>query len=141
MDDEEIKIKDNNGTITKLTQLASFEAQKMLGVWLAPDGNNDKQIDEIKASNVIWAEKVRTGVIDRRDAWQALTLTVMKKLEYPLVALTLTEEDCATIMAPILESGLPKAGICRNTPRALLYSNREHQGMGLHSLHTKMGIQ
>ena len=94
MDDEEIKIKDNNGTITKLTQLASFEAQKMLGVWLAPDGNNDKQIEEMKASNVIWAIKVRTGVIDRRDAWQALTLTVMKKLEYPRVALTLARRLC-----------------------------------------------
>ena len=140
MDDEKIYIKDKDGNPTELIQLVSYESQKMLGVWLAPDGNNDKQIEEMRASNVMWAEKVRTGVIDRRDAWQALTLTVMKKLEYPLIALTLTEKDCIYIMAPILESGLPKAGICRNTPRALIYGNKKHQGFGLHKLHTTMGI-
>ena len=97
----------------------------MLGVWFAPDGNNTKQVEEMRASNIVWAEKVRTGVIDRRDAWQALTLTVMKKLEYPLLALTLTKEECNYIMAPVLLSGLPRAGICRNIPRALIYGNKK----------------
>ena len=43
-------------------------------------------------------------------------------------------------MAPVLLSGLPKAGICRHTPRALIYGDKEHQGLGLHNLYTTMGI-
>ena len=140
MDDVNIFIKDVDGNIVELAQLAADEAQKMLGVWLAPDGNNEKQVSEIRKTTVQWAEKVRTGCIDRRDAWQALTLTVMKKLEYPLQALTLTEKECDLIMAPVLLSGLPKAGICRHTPRALIYGDKEHQGLGLHNLYTTMGI-
>ena len=140
MDDVDIAIKDVNGNTVELKQLAANEAQKMLGVWLAPDGNNDKQVVEMRKTTVKWAEKVRTGCIDRRDAWQALTLTVMKKLEYPLQALTLTEKECDFIMAPVLLSGLPKAGICRHTPRALIYGDKEHQGLGIHNLYTTMGI-
>jgi len=102
MDDVTISIKDTDGELKELTQLAADEAQKMLGVWLAPDGNNEKQVEEMRATTVAWAEKVRTGAIDRRDAWQALTLTVMKKLEYPLLVLTLTEDECDYIMAPVL---------------------------------------
>ena len=90
---------------------------------------------------VKWAEKVRTGAIDKRDAWQALTLTIMKKLEYPLLALTLTEKECDFIMAPILKSALPRPGLCRNIPRALLYGRKEHQGLGLNNLHTTMGLK
>ena len=44
----------------------------------------------MREATVKWAEQVNTGTIDRRDVWQALTLTIMKKLEYPLLDLTLT---------------------------------------------------
>ena len=40
MDDVYISVKDVNGDLQQLKQLASSEAQEMLGVWLAPDGNN-----------------------------------------------------------------------------------------------------
>ena len=43
-------------------------------------------------------------------------------------------------MAPALVAGLPKAGICRTTPRAVIFGSKEFQGFGLHKLHTTMGI-
>ena len=77
-----------------------------MGVWLAPDGNNKKQVEEMRASPIEWTEKARTGCIDRRDVWQALNMTIMKNLEYPLLALTLSEAECNFIMAPALAAGL-----------------------------------
>ena len=139
-EDVSISLKNSEGEVVSLKQLAADEAQKMLGVWLAPDGNNRKQVEEMRASTVKWAERVRTGCIDRRDAWLALTMTIMKKLEYALPALTLTEEECNFIMAPALAAGLPKAGISRTTPRAVIFGSKEFQGFGLHKLHTTMGI-
>jgi hypothetical protein len=50
--------------------------------------------------------------LQRHEAWYALTVTVMKMIEYPLLALTLTAQQCSHIMAPILMSGLPAFGIC-----------------------------
>ena len=37
-----IFIKDKDSQPTELIQLVSNESQKILGVWLASDGNNDK---------------------------------------------------------------------------------------------------
>ena len=69
-----------------------------------------------------------------------MNICVMKTLEYPLVALTLTEEECNYIMASILEGGLPRSGICRNIPRVFLYGDKEHQSLGMHNLHTTMRL-
>ena len=129
-EDVSISLKNSEGEVVSLKQLAADEAQKMLGVWLAPDGNNRKQVEEMRASTVKWAERVRTGCIDRSDAWLALTMTIMKKLEYALPALTLTEEECNFIMAPALAAGLPKAGICRTTPRAVILGARIFKDLG-----------
>ena len=74
----------------------------MLGVWLASDGNNACQVMRMMKKAVAWAGKVRTGAIYYSDACQALDLTVMKKLEYPLMALTLAENECDHIMDPVL---------------------------------------
>jgi len=49
-----------------------------------------------------WYEKVRVGHLTRFDAWAVFNSTNMKTLEYPLLALTLTESDCTNIMAPVL---------------------------------------
>ena len=69
MDDMSIIIKDGNDQQSELEQLAADEAQKMLGVWLAPDGNNKRQVEEMRNQTIEWVEKVRTGAIDMRDAW------------------------------------------------------------------------
>jgi hypothetical protein len=53
----------------------------MLGVWLAPDGNNKKQVEEMRKNAMVWGAKVRTGAIDRQDAWRAMNMTIMKTLE------------------------------------------------------------
>ena len=64
----------------------------------------------------------------------------MKKLEYPLIAVTLTEKDCIKIIVPALEMGLSRAGICQKISRNVLYGTRKSQGMGLHNSYTTMGL-
>ena len=70
-----------------------------------------------------------------------MNMTIIKTLEYPLVALTLTEEECDFIVALVLAGGLLRAGICINIPRSVLYGSLDHQGMGMHNLYTTMGLQ
>ena len=45
-------------------------------------------------------------------AWYVLTATIMNTIEYPLLALTLTEQERNYIMAPVLMRGLLACGIC-----------------------------
>ena len=89
-----MKIKDAMGRNRQLKLLKPNDGQKMLGVWLSPDGSNNKQIEVMREITTSWAEKARTGFMRKTDAWQAMIMTVTKKLEYPLIALTLTEQEC-----------------------------------------------
>jgi hypothetical protein len=51
-----------------------------------------------------------------KEANAALKTTILKKLEYPLPALTLTEMQCNTIIRPVLSAMLPKAKYNCNVP-------------------------
>jgi hypothetical protein len=75
-----------------------------LGVRLAPDGNNEDKVKHLRGVAEKWKDHIRTGHLQCHEAWYALlTATVtMKTIEYPLLALTLTERQCTHIMAPIL---------------------------------------
>ena len=43
-------------------------------------------------------------------------------------------------MAPILDGGLAKAGICRNMARALVHGPKQYKGLNLHDLYTTQGL-
>lgn len=57
----------------------------------------------MRVVTVDWSEKVQSGPIEKRDTWQALTLTIMKDFECILLVLTLTKDECDYIMVPILQ--------------------------------------
>jgi hypothetical protein len=63
----------------------------------------------------------------------------MKTLEYPLLALTLTERDCTHIMAPILMGELLACGICHDFPCNIVYAPTKFMGLDLHNLYITMG--
>ena len=120
MEDAELNVKNGDGLRCPLSNLAPNEARRMLGVYLAADGNNTTQVNEMRIEAEVWQDKLRVGHLNRSDAWLALNTTVTKSLEYPLLATTLSMDECTHIMAPIIYAGLPDAGICRNTARSLV---------------------
>ena len=140
MEDAEVTVKNMQGAATQLKILDPDEAKKMLGVFLAIDGNNTTHIKHMRRIAEEWADKVRVGHLTRFDAWTAFNTTVMKTLEYPLLALTLTEEECNSIMAPVISGGLSNMGICRAMARSLVYGPLKNQGLGINKLFTTQGI-
>jgi hypothetical protein len=62
----------------------------------------------------------------------------MKKLEYPLVAVTLTQKQCDKIMSLLLAMSLPKAGYNCNFPRKALHGPLSLMGGRLHHIHATM---
>ena len=98
---------------------------------LAMDGNNVEECQHLRKKTMEFADNMRTGFLSKNDAWYALNSTIMKMLEYPMEATTITEEEWNKIMAPILLSGLPRSGIDRKFPRAVLYGPRNLQGFGI----------
>jgi hypothetical protein len=65
----------------------------------------------------------------------------MKSIEYPLLATTMTKNQLDIIMRPILMSGLPRAGICRNMARIAIFASTKYQGLGLRHPHITQGLR
>ena len=61
-------------------------------------------------------------------------------MEYPLPALTLTENECEEVMWILIQTFLPRSGINRNIKRDVLYGDIQVQGLGLKSLYLTQGI-
>jgi hypothetical protein len=120
-----------DGSRVTLTRYDPHVAKETLGVLQAMDGNNHAEILHLRQKADSFADSMRTGFLSKNDAWYALTATILKTLEYPMAAITLTEKDWNFIMAPILTSGLPRAGIDRSFPRDILYGPTSLQGFGI----------
>ena len=99
---------DTNGNRVQLDQLDPSDALVTLGVKLAPTGNSEPQVERMLEATVAWADKIRAGHLQRHEAWLAMTSTIWKTMEYSLNALTLSKEECETIMRPVLQAGLNK---------------------------------
>ena len=135
-----IKAKDADEKIHTIQLLESDEAQEMLGVHLAPDGNNKKQFEEMMKKATEYSERMRTGYVHRHEAWLGLTSMATKSLEYCLPATTLSESQCNQIMWKLIQSFLPKSGINRYIKRDVLYSPVSLQGLGLKNLYILQGL-
>ena len=85
-----LSVRDSDGNIVTLERLPPNTTRRTLGVRLAPDGNNTDEVQHLWSIAEKWKELIRTGHLQRHEAWYALTATIMKTIEYPLIALTLT---------------------------------------------------
>ena len=112
----------------------------MLGVHLAPDGKNNLQFQKMKEKAKELAEFTRIGHICPNETWIALQTMAMKSIEYPLPALTLSEEECEKIMWILLQAFLPKLGINRYMKRDVVYGGKSQQGLGIKNLFISQGL-
>ena len=130
--------KDANNNTETIKYLQPQTAQEMLGVHIAPDGNNKAQVQSLKQRARYFADAIRTSNIYATEAWIALTTIAMKSIEYCLPSTTLTETECKEIMWILIESFAPKAGINRYIKRDVLYALP--QGLGLRNIYYTQGI-
>jgi len=74
------------------------------------------------------------------DAIFSLKNVVFRQLCYPLVTTTFTRHQSQQIMAPILQQGLPKAGVVRTFPHVLVHGPLDYGGLDIPHLFTKQMI-
>ena len=124
-----------------MDRLPASAAQRILGVWIAPDGNNNTQVKELRKITESWADRVRSGYIKKEDAWYYFQTTVKKSLEFPLVATTLTKEECRKIESPALKVALQCSGMPSNFPRDILNGPEEYLGLQANRIYITQGLK
>jgi hypothetical protein len=118
-------VKDHKNQMLPLQQHDPHIGKETLGVILAPDGNNQAMVEALVSKASEWRDHIQTGFLNAQDSHLALHSMILKTLQYPLPALTLSEKDCDKIMALILKVRLPTMAICRNYPRKIVYAPKE----------------
>jgi hypothetical protein len=86
----DILVPDADGQTKILPRLDPHKANETLGIHIAMDGNQRAEVEGMRNKTAAFAEKIRTGFIQKDEAWHALHLTIMKTLEYPMEAINLS---------------------------------------------------
>ena len=134
----DLRVRNKNGIEESLKYLPGHEAREMLGVYIAPSGQQSKQIEEMKKKATAWGRLVTKGSLLHHEAWTTLNTTILKSLEYPLAATSLSKTDLRGVVAPALTAGLQASGLSHSFPRAILYAPATAQGLGVQNLfHTQ----
>jgi hypothetical protein len=136
----DLEMRGPSGRIAPLEQVPVFEARRTLGVFLAPNGDSDKQYQVLMAKAQQWADAIRTNHVSRRYAWQAYSTVLQAQLAYPLAATSLSRKQCESIDRVVRRVVLPHGGVVRTFPTALAYGSVTMQGLGLLKLYDRQGL-
>ena len=130
--DEPGQICYSNGTPSQ--RLSPHEFRKddeALGVRLPPSGTMKPQLKYLKDKIAAYLDAIGTKKVDPEDGWYCLTSTIMKTIEYPLLATSFTKKELDDLMRPLLQLSLNKVQCNKYFPRKLVYGTLETRGLDL----------
>ncbi len=111
-----------------------------MGIRLAPDGNDEAEFQHLVETSKQWQQSMAMAKVMHLAAEFGMRQMIFRKLEYPLVATTMTQTQCMAIMCPILAQGLPATGFVRSFPRAIVHGPWQWGGLNIPNLFTEQLI-
>jgi hypothetical protein len=85
----------------------------------------------LKGKITKFCDSIRTKRIKPSEAWYCLNTTIMKTIEYPLMATLINKKDMEKLMSPLLTTTLRMARVQSRLPRKLAYGTYEARGLGI----------
>jgi Reverse transcriptase (RNA-dependent DNA polymerase) len=119
----DVSIPNHAGQVERRIRHDPHKSVLALGIMFAPNGSMAGEVQYLREKAEKWAEKIRCSFLKRHEAWYAINVSIMKSVEYPLLATTMTKKQLDYVVSPILKAGLPKAGVCRTIARELVFSS------------------
>jgi hypothetical protein len=110
-----------------------------LGGYLTPSGNYSKQAKVLRGYAETFREQLFSSTLTPTEAYCCLMLYIRPKITYPFPCVSLTENQCRHIQAPILEAILPKLHLNRHSPRAVLFAGPRYGGLNLAENYSDLG--
>ena len=132
---------DDSGAKISLQYLQPGVATKMLGVYMAPNGNNARQVRYMRGKTTEWANNIRRGNLTQTQTYIATVSTIWKTVEYPLTALDLTVNEIKSTIWPIHKVALKKMGIHPCISSSIREGPRRLLGVGLSNPFNTQGVR
>jgi hypothetical protein len=121
-------------------QLSPYAAYRTLGAYLSPSGGMAKSFDVLRNYAIEYALRIHGSSIQKEAALWSYLLYLLPKLTFPIIALTLSKQQCCQIQSPALGALLPKLHLNRNTSRSIIHGPIIYGGMSLPHLYTSQGL-
>lgn len=134
-----LTMQDVSGQRVSLTRLEAWQAERALGLRLAPSGTMQHEFAYRLELAQKWADQIRTTKVSKITQWINLRTVLYKRLEYPLMATTFTRAECDELMKPVFKVALSSLGIHSKFPRAMLYGHNKHHGLAIPHLYDAQG--
>jgi len=133
----------NGAKTTKeaVPRIEPTETYRTLGVHLSPSGKLDESLRILREQAISFASSIISSHLSRFEAYWSYVIYFIPKICYQLPLLSLTRQQCESLMFIVLEALLPKLHINRNTSRAIIHGPDCLGGMGIINLYTHQGIQ
>ena len=140
------KIKETPGTIIlqseqkehpiELRRLEINEGMKQLGVILPIDGSFRQERDRRMKQGEDLGQRLFRSPLSHNESMVVYRMYFIPKMRYPLSITKFKQKECNDIQSKFYKYALPKMGINRNTPRAMLFGPIEMGGAGLFDIYT-----
>jgi hypothetical protein len=126
-----LRVRNPQGHQEILERVEVNQGRVSLGINIAPDGSQEGERLFLLEKIQLWISKFKANHMNCVDTWYAFNNTIMKTLEYPMIAISLTRKQWNTLMSPLLAAILPKARISRSFPWKVIFAPLSRQGLGL----------
>ena len=124
-----------------LTQMGHDEARRTLGVWQAPDGNEEKQTEKMKEKAQKWSTNIRKGFLSREEIAFGVTTSLYPSITFGMMATALTEEQAKDVFKPIRAQALGPMGYNRTMAAVVVHGPKKYGGLGIRDLYSIQGIE
>ena len=104
-------------------------------MWQAPINNRKKQTQVLKQKVAMWAKVYQQSKWAKTRAVQVVSTRIMKGVEYPLVATTLTKTQCNKIQKPLGQAIKKTLSLQKRISKSIMQGAAEEIGIGLQDIY------
>jgi hypothetical protein len=138
--DLQLSTQGNNDTSTTIRRWPLNKANRILGVYLSPDGDFTTQLQILKKKADAFAYTLRSPRLTPQDIITFHRTTYGPSMRYVLPALSVDEEELSMVQSKILSAILNKLGHTSKLPTEIRHGPIEMGGLALIDLRTEVGI-
>ncbi len=131
---------DKYNTKFQLLRKEPWEAERVLGVRLPMSGKMDVEYKFRLHQMKDFAQLVARAPLTPFDAFMVYQSRYCPMIKFPLPVTIFTEKECHNLQKPVIFQLLPKMGLNRHTPRALIYGPRRLGGRELMDLRIEQPV-
>ena len=140
-DEYKLTIKYKQEPHTSVCRILPTKAERYLGIRIAVDGNMNEEFEQRMIDAKGYATLITHSNLTRQEAWISYKVIWTPKINYCLPHTTFSYQQCKRIQSQVLQATLPKIGLNRNFPRAVVFGPCRYGGIQLPNLYVEQGMQ